>query len=236
MEISFVIPAYNEAKYIGDCLTSIINHGPKNAEIIVVDNASTDQTAQVTSQYPQVKVVSEPDKGLTKARQKGLETAQGEFLAYIDADNRISKNWLNILEKEFSKNKNLICLSGRYYFYDGSKIKQALLSPFYHAFVFLFNKLVRYVIYGGNFVVKKQALLTVGGFDKTIKFYGEDTDIARRLSKIGQVKFKYDFFVHASARRFKSEGILTTISRYFINYMWVVFFKKPFSNKHKDIR
>ena len=236
MKISFIIPAYNEEKYIADCIDSIIKYGPEEAEIIVIDNASTDQTAQVAGQYPRVKIVAEPDKGLTKARQKGLETAQGELLAYIDADNRISEHWLKILEKEFSKNEELVCLSGRYHFYDGSKIKQALLSPLFHFFVFFVDKLTSYLIYGGNFVAKKQTLLNAGGFDKNIAFYGEDTEIAQRLSKVGKVKFRYDFFVYASARRFHSEGVFKMIFKYSLNYLWIVIFKKPFTKEYKDIR
>ena len=69
MNISIVIPAYNEEKYIGDCLRSIVaTRTDEILEIIVIDNASTDDTAMVAQQFPGVHVVHEPQKGLTRAR------------------------------------------------------------------------------------------------------------------------------------------------------------------------
>src|SRR5207302_647488 len=86
MNISVVIPAYNEEKYIGQTLESVISNAPENLlEIIVVNNASTDKTSAIASAFPKVKVVDEPKKGLTRARQAGLNAAQGDVLAYIDA-------------------------------------------------------------------------------------------------------------------------------------------------------
>jgi glycosyltransferase involved in cell wall biosynthesis len=87
MTLSIVIPAFNEEKYIGDCLKSCLKFAPANLrEIIVVDNASTDRTAEVARGYgPLVRVVSQPKKGLTHARQAGFEAAQGDIMMSIDA-------------------------------------------------------------------------------------------------------------------------------------------------------
>jgi len=86
MTISVVIPAYNEEKCIGACLENVIKYAPDNLkEIVVVNNASTDKTAEIASKFPKVRVVFEPDKGLTKARQAGLMAAEGDLVAYVDA-------------------------------------------------------------------------------------------------------------------------------------------------------
>ena len=95
MNISVVVPAYNEEQYIAACLSSILNQ--KNEalhEIIVVDNASTDATAQIAASYPGVRVVLEQNKGLPYARQRGLEEAVGDIVAYIDADTKVRPGWL----------------------------------------------------------------------------------------------------------------------------------------------
>src|SRR6185295_6274824 len=119
MKISIVIPAYNEEKFIGDTLRSITESATENLlEIVVVNNASTDKTAEVASAFPKVRVVNEEKKGITRARQAGLMAAQGEVLSYIDADTRVNTEWFKILNEEFAKDPGLVCLSGPYEYYD----------------------------------------------------------------------------------------------------------------------
>ena len=76
----------------------------------------------------------------------------------------------------------------------------------------------------------------MGGFDATIPFYGEDTDIARRLSAIGQVIFRMNFTNWTSMRRFRAEGIIMTSARYAVNFLWPVVFHRPFSRTHRIVR
>ena len=72
--------------------------------------------------------------------------------------------------------------------------------------------LVKYVLrigvvfYGGNFAVRRDALERIGGFDTTIEFHGEDTNLGRRLSRIGNVALRYDCFLYTSARRYNAMG------------------------------
>lgn len=118
-DISIIIPAHNEEKNIGSCLSSIIEYSPKNLlEIIVVDNASTDMTAVISQKFPKVRVVYEPEKGSNRARQKGFLEAKGDLLAFVDADSMIAKNWFDTVNEKFSRDKKLVCLSGPYQYYD----------------------------------------------------------------------------------------------------------------------
>ena len=85
--ISLIIPAYNEEAYLGACLDAVMaNVAGKALEIIVIDNNSTDGTRAVAERYPAVTYVFEPEKGITRARQRGFLTARGDILAYVDAD------------------------------------------------------------------------------------------------------------------------------------------------------
>lgn len=82
MKLSFVIPAYNEAENIGKCLDSVfraLEEKECDSEVIVVDNASTDGTAEVAGRYSKVVVVRETRKGITFARQAGLTASGGRF-------------------------------------------------------------------------------------------------------------------------------------------------------------
>ena len=235
LKISLIIPAYNEEKYIGECLLSARKHAADFCEIIVINNASTDKTADIAKSFPGVRVVDEPQKGLTRARQRGLLEASGDIIAFIDADCRLPSHWFETVLKEFSGNPNLVALSGPYCYYDLPRFQKFLAElgwlaapPVYRA--------VGYMILGGNFAAKKNALHQMGGFDTTIDFYGEDTDIARRLSPFGKIIFRMDFFVHSSGRRLQVEGLLKTFSVYGVNFLWGIFYGKPFTKRYQDIR
>ena len=92
------------------------------------------------------------------------------------------------------------------------------------------------MVQGGNFVVAREGLERIGGFNLAISFYGEDTDIARRLSEVGEVRFTFRLKMLSSARRLKKEGILTMAWRYTLNYLWTTFRHSPFTQEHVDIR
>jgi len=237
--ISLLICAYNEEKYIEDCL----NFATKNSsnlfyEIIVVDNASTDKTATIVSNFKkqQVKLITEKEKGLTKARQRAFLEVQGDLLAFIDADTHMSKGWSKKIIDEYSKNSELACLSGPYVYYDTNKLHKLFVKMYWYLLAMPSYWLIGYMVIGGNFVIKKEVLKKMGGFDKTIEFYGEDTDIARRASKFGKVKFHPSFIMPTSARRFFGESTSKTAVIYVLNFISEIIFHKPFTKKYKDIR
>ena len=117
--ISLIICAYNEEKYIGECLDyAIKNSKGKLFEIIVIDNVSTDNTKAEALKRSNVKVVREEKKGLVRARERGFMEAKGDILAYIDADTRMPEGWIDRLISEFEKNDNHVCISGPYVYHD----------------------------------------------------------------------------------------------------------------------
>jgi len=92
------------------------------------------------------------------------------------------------------------------------------------------------MVQGGNFVLRRTALEQIGGFNTAISFYGEDTDIARRMSRVGEVKFTFELKMYSSARRLKKEGMMRIAARYTLNYFWTIFGKTPFTKEYTDIR
>src|ERR1700735_3878627 len=98
MRLSFVVPAYNEETYLPACLESILaqTSGMGDAvEIIVVNNASSDRTREVALGYPGVRVVDEPRKGLTHARQAGFAASTGDLIANVNSDSRLTPGWVS---------------------------------------------------------------------------------------------------------------------------------------------
>jgi cellulose synthase/poly-beta-1,6-N-acetylglucosamine synthase-like glycosyltransferase len=186
-------------------------------------------------------VVDEPQKGLTFARQAGFAASSGELIANVDSDSRLTKGWVATVLKEFDAEPKLVSLSGPFIYYDMSPSQRFSVQVFY-LIAYLVYVLNRYIlragsmVQGGNFVLRRTALEQIGGFNTAISFYGEDTDIARRMNQIGDVKFTFDLKMYSSARRLKKEGTLRIAWRYTINYFWTIFGKTPYTAEYTDIR
>ena len=242
--ISFIIPAYNEEKNLGKCLESIlteIDNVGILTEIIIVNNASTDGTKFIALNFNKVRVVDEPKKGLVFARAAGAKVANGELLAHIDADCLLPKGWTNTALKQFESDENLVALSGPHIFYDLPLWKQIVVRLFYSLAVFVawLNASVfrtGSVLQGGNFVVRKWAWEKMGESASEFNFYGEDTELCRKLFLLGKVKFTFSLPIKTSGRRLAEEGLFVIGTRYALNYFSVLFFKKPVTKKYKDIR
>ncbi len=236
LSISLIIPAYNEEKYIAACLESVSkNSNGIFKEVIVVDNNCTDTTRSIAESFPDVQVVSELEKGLTKARQRGLMVATGDVLAYIDADTRMPPGWAKKVRKAFEDNEKLACMSGPYQYYDIPVFNQYLVWLWYK-FAMPLYFFLGYMATGGNFAIRKAVVLQMGGFDENIAFYGEDTDIARRAHAFGKVIFTSKITMPTSGRRFKEEGFVSVAYAYLINFFAIVFTGKPVSSAYSDIR
>lgn len=237
MKISLIIPAYNEEGYINNCLESAVkNSNGKFLEIIVIDNASTDETAHIAAKFKEVRVIREEKKGLTEARERGRLEATGDILAYIDADTKMPESWMEILEKSFQNNPNLACLSGPYRYYDLSRFEQLLITLYWRILAAPSAFFIGYMVVGGNFAIRKDVLEKMKGFDTTIAFYGEDTNIGRRASEFGIVKFDPSFYMPTSGRRFKGQGLFRTGYIYVINFLSEVFLHRPATDEYTDIR
>ncbi len=244
MKISFVIPAYNEQDYLGLCLDSVLrelSRGTYDAEIIVVNNASTDNTPAVAASFPGVTVVTETKKGLTAARAAGFRAATGELIANIDADTMLPPGWLATVMAEFSKRPNLVALSGPMAYYDVPFMTNLARWTFYGlAYVsYVVNKCILKIgslVQGGNFVVRRSALQQIGGYDTAFEFYGEDADMARRLHKVGDVRFTFRLPMNSSGRRLIVEGAWTTAYHYAANYFSTLILKKPITTTARAVR
>jgi len=244
MRISFVIPAYNEVERLPQCLAAVereLARTPCDAEIIVVNNASTDNTGDVARSYDYVIVVDEPKKGLVRARHAGFQASTGDIIANIDADTMLTNGWLEKVLEEFKNDENLAALSGPYIYYDLSAFHRAVTRVFYY-FGYISHLINHYIFHkgamlqGGNFIVRRMHMEQIGGFDTTIEFYGEETDVARRISKVGKVKWTFKLPMYTSGRRLKKEGVLTTGWRYAVNYFHTLLSGKPLTTTYTDIR
>ena len=103
-KVSVIMPAYNADKYISDSINSVLNQSYKNIELIIVDDKSTDNTAQIAqyyaSMYPNIKVIINSENSLAGySRNVGVYHSSGEYIAFIDADDIYREDYLEKLVK-----------------------------------------------------------------------------------------------------------------------------------------
>lgn len=240
--ITAIVCAYNEERMVPAALHSLLAQTRPPDEIILVNNASTDATGDVARLVPGVRVIDEPRKGLLWARAAGRTAARGDVLFYMDADCRAPLRLFERLERRFCRSRATVAVTGPYRFYDwdwigmaGARVYDYTLAPFAH---FTAHHLlgIGAVLYGGNFAVRAWALEMIGGFDTSIEFHGEDTNLGRRLARIGAVQLAYDCAVATSARRYKALGRGRVFRLYVRNFWSEMIHHRPKDLLHEDVR
>lgn len=179
--VSVVIPAFNAAGTLAQALKALRSQSAAPSyEIIVVDNASTDQTASIAHTFGAI-VVYQPIRGPAAARNSGLRVASGEIVAHMDADTVPSRKWLSFLIEPFSNPTTLLVAGNtlcypprtaaeRYVeavgLYDASRCVGRTPFPFAPSL---------------NLAMRRSAAMTIGGWSEDL-LTGEDVDLCYRLT------------------------------------------------------
>lgn len=234
MEFSFIIPAFNEEDYIGRCINSIKTQEDDFCEIIVVDNKSTDKTAQIAKNLG-CKVVKEKKRGISPARNKGARVAGGNYLCFIDADGVLCSDWIKKIKGSLKEEK-VDAVAGLNVFEHQNVVKKVWYNT-YTLFAYLglfFSNLLfkRLFLSGNNVVIKKSLFFKMGGFEPVV---GEDVWLSKRFWAVGgKGVFNPKMIVYYSSRGFDKNGYLRTII-YWIASTAIRRTSKGYSYKSKTI-
>lgn len=225
MDISVVIPAYNEEKYIGKCLKTLSKQDFRgNYEIIVSDGSSTDRTVKIAKRYAD-RVIVDRKSTIAYGRQVGSLAAKYPILAYTDADTRIPPNWLSKLSESF-QDESVVGVHGKILPLDGNRIENDFCKyviPPYSRFMVQINMPS---VPGSNFAIRRWAFDKVGGFNTQL-VTSEDVDICSRVKTLGRFLYNPDAIVYVSTRRVREWGYLKMISHYTSNAIMTYAFGKP---------
>ena len=101
--ISVVIPARNHRRFISEAILSVCTQTLSVSELIVIDDGSTDDTQQILDRFSAVRSIHQPNRGLSAARNVGLEAATGEIVAYTDSDCFAHRDWLTLLVAQLER-------------------------------------------------------------------------------------------------------------------------------------
>ncbi|MDD2580656.1 MAG: glycosyltransferase [Desulfuromonadaceae bacterium] len=183
IQISFIVPLYNEEKTIASCLDSIIAEMHVTDEIIVVDNGSTDKSANIVSAYQSITLLERPRVTVAAVRNFGAKMAKGNVLAFIDSDCIVCIDWRKQLVQTLKVRS--VAASGSKYCLPESAcwIEKVWYSQR--------NKTAGKAKYinSGNLAIRKDVFLRVGGFDETL-ITGEDSELCWRLSHTDNIVFE----------------------------------------------
>ena len=93
--VSVVIPCYNSAHWVGESIESVQRQGYPNCEIIVVNDGSSDNISAIMSGYPTVRLINQTNQGVSIARNEGFRLSRGDYVVFLDADDRLLPSWLD---------------------------------------------------------------------------------------------------------------------------------------------
>ena len=169
MNFSIIIPVYNVEKYLTKCLDSVINQTYKKFEIILINDGSTDGSSLICKKYVQndvrIKYLEQKNSGLSVARNNGVLHAKGDYLLFLDSDDYLEPNLLEVLNKELDKKYDLIRFQVQYD-KDGVKYqtKGTNNTVVFNNGIDAFNEIVNYEIveaaccylYNKNFFIKNK--------------------------------------------------------------------------------
>jgi GT2 family glycosyltransferase len=182
--ISVIIPNYNDALTLRECLESVLGSDHPRFEVIVVDDRSTDNSIEIISAYPVRLVQQSANQGAAAARNAGVRAAQGDIYFFVDADVIIYKDTLTKLADLFSLRPDAAAIVG---IYDEACAFPELTSIHFNSRIrFEYLKMPESinVFYSAIGAVKKEAFNHIGGFNPAIKGV-EDTDLGLRLVDYG---------------------------------------------------
>lgn len=202
---SIVIPLYNKEKYVQDTIKSVLNQTFTNFEVIIVNDGSTDRSLQIVKLINdhRIRIINQENHGLCTSRNNGIKASNGEFIAFLDADDLWAEDFLQTIY-------NLIIAHQEYSvfatnikpFISTQKISLSskIFNPKQIQIISNYFKILKSIIGPSSLVVKKVVFNKVGFFDETIN-YGEENDFYIRCFML------YHFIYYQEPKTYYRTGL-----------------------------
>jgi cellulose synthase/poly-beta-1,6-N-acetylglucosamine synthase-like glycosyltransferase len=220
---------HNEAAYIGKLLSSIQRSSVQPDEVIICDNASTDESVIIAKQFEKalpIRIIREPRKGILYAMDSAWKEAKGDIIVRTDADCILPRDWLAKTIDHFRDDPTLAACTGPLKSPDGSIMDKFLTRTWtgYPALIYAFMKSYP-VLIGANCAFRKEALEQINGY-ATPTYMQDDLIISRKLAgaKLKMCWF-WDMWMYHSTRRFHGKP------QAYIPYALSIFYPKLYIEK-----
>jgi glycosyltransferase involved in cell wall biosynthesis len=183
--VSVIIPAFNQGQFIAQTIRSVLNQNLADFELIVVDDGSTDNTAQVVNGFndPRVGYVYQKNRGLAGARNTGIRSTQAPFLSFLDSDDLFLPQNLELLVSALQEKPDAGLAAGQAIPIDenGNRVGRLFDNPISKdSSMFLLGNPIQV----GSMMIRRSWQETAGYFDESLRSY-EDWDLWLRMAKLG---------------------------------------------------
>jgi glycosyltransferase involved in cell wall biosynthesis len=179
--VSVIIPCYNQARFLGEAIESVLAQTYPHFEVVVVDDGSTDNTCEVASRYPGVRCIRQENEGLAGARNTGIRHSRGSYLVFLDADDRLLPDALAVGLRHLKERPECAFVSGhcRFTAVDGSPLSTPPQTPIEGDY---YETLLRntYIWMPATVMYRRAVFETVGVFDTSLDA-AEDWDLYLRV-------------------------------------------------------
>ncbi|HXP31235.1 MAG TPA: glycosyltransferase [Stellaceae bacterium] len=183
--VSVVVCAYDAERTMEACLAALEKLNYPDYEVIVVNDGSTDRTLEIAERFGFCRIISQPNMGLSAARNVGAEAATGEIVAYTDSDCVADPDWLTYLIAKMESADLVACGGPNFPPPEDSLVPAAVaVSPGGPTHVLLSDDVAEHIA-GCNMAFRREVLLRLGGFDPVFRAAGDDVDICWRFQDAG---------------------------------------------------
>lgn len=204
IRLSIIIVSYNSEDFISQCVESILKFKPKDAELIVLDNASTDLTLRKLQKFKEkIKLISSKENlGFSKGNNLATQGAKGEFLFFINPDTKLTSNIFDQMIEYYLNADDIGIMGPKLVMSDGKVQPSAIKLPtLWGAFKACFfnrrNDYFQYVpetkiplevecLFGAAYLIKKDVFERIGKWDEKYFLYYEDIQLCKDVRKIGK--------------------------------------------------
>lgn len=175
LKFSVIIPTYNRSATLGRAIQSVLSQTLPAWEIIVIDDGSSDDTREMLEAFPEVIYQYQANAGVCAARNKGAEIATGDWLIFLDSDDKIENYVLEIFGNHIKVNHEIQIFAGGFRKVFSNASMDAIPK-----------KLSEFIPLSGTFCVKRASFLKIGGFDSNLTF-SENTELFHKFKLNGFV-------------------------------------------------
>ncbi len=208
--LSIVIPVFDEEGFLADCLDAIKSQSVMPDEVIVVDNNSTDKSAEIAKSYDFVTLLKENQQGIVFARNRGFDKASSALIGRIDADTVLPKDWVESVKEYMNRHPDRLAVNGPCTFGSIPVVSTILFGL--HRIVYFWSSRL---LFGHNILFGSNTIITKNAWDQVSKDIclrtdiHEDMDLAHHLESTGiKVHFEPTIVARISGRRWvSSQGL-----------------------------
>lgn len=199
LKYSLVVSIYNIEKYVSKCIDSIIHQTYKNIEILLIDDGSTDKSKLICDEYAlkddRVKVIHKENAGLGMARNTGLENATGDYILFIDGDDFIDMQLIEVCDKYLKENQYDILAYDFFLYYDDNHIET--------------NGNCKSKLYSKKEIKEIVLPFMIYDIDNSKRIHGSAWNKAYRVNFLKKINFKF-----VSERKYISEDLYSNLLLY----------------------